>query len=170
MFSCKHFCGWMITFLVPVWFLCMVPSAQATIGQADRDQSQPLDMGFKDGSSDTGAMRMVISLFAVLAFIAVGVFLLKKLTPYRGLTANAKNSVQVLSRVPLGQKSSICLVKIADEILVVGLTNTNMSLLSKMNADDYYQKQNTEVHEASTEYKHSFRKILDKIGINERKT
>lgn len=168
MLSCTHFWNWMIIFLVPVWFLCMVPSAQAAIGQAD--QNQPLDIGLKDGNSDTGAMRMIVSLFAVLAFIAVGVFLLKKLTPYRGLTANAKNSIQVLSRVPLGQKSSICLVKIADEVLIVGLTNTNMSLLSKMSADDYYQKQDAEVHEASPEYKRSFRKILDKIGINERGT
>jgi len=148
----------------------MAASVQATIGQADQDHSKPLNMGLEDDRSDTGAMRMVISLFLVLAFIAAGVFLMKKLTPYRGLAANARNSIQVLSRVPLGQKTSICLVRIADEVLVVGLTNTNMSLLSKMSADDYYKEQNTEVHEAPVEHRHSFRKILDRIGINERRT
>lgn len=170
MFSCTRFRGWVGIFLIPAWFLCMVSSAQAAIGQADQNHSQPLNIGLENDSSDTGAMRMVISLFLVLAFIAAGVFLMKKLTPYKGLTGSARNSIQVLSKVPLGQKTSICLVRIADEILVVGLTNTNMSLLSKMSADDYYQERNTEVHEAPAEYKHSFRKILDKIGINGRRT
>ncbi len=144
--------------------------AEATIGQMRQDQSESQNLGPGNDSLDTSGIRMIASLFVVLALIAAGVFLLKKIMPYRGFAANGKHHIQVLSRVSLGQKRSICLVKIADEVLVVGLTNTNISLLSKMNADDYYDGQGMDIHEPSAEYKQSFRKVLDKIGIRNRRT
>ena len=70
--------------------------------------------------------------------IAAGVFVLKKVSPYRGLAASSGNPVSVISKIPLGQKKSICLVRVADEILVIGLTSANVSLLTKMSAEDYY--------------------------------
>jgi len=94
-------------------------------------------------------IRMIASLMAVLALIVGSVFLLKKVIPYRGITANGKHSIMVLSRLSLGQKKSICLVRVADEILVIGLTNTNMSLLSKMRPDDYYGEGGQDTYEAS---------------------
>ncbi len=166
-----RFIGQVSTFLIPVCFLCLISmkSAEATIGQTHQDQSETPTLGLEDNGLDTGGIRMVVSLLAVLAFIAVGVFLLKKMMPYRGLAANGKHPIQILSRASLGQKRSICLVRIADEILVVGLTNTSVSLLSKINADDY-EAQGADIHETSTEYKQSFRKVLDKIGIGDRRT
>lgn len=158
--------------LIPVCFLCLISmrSVEATTGPTHQDQSEPQTLGLEDSSLDTSGIRMIVSLLVVLALIASGVFLLKKIMPYRGLAANGNHPIQILSRVPLGQKRSICLVRIADEVLVVGLTNTNISLLSKMNADDYYDAQGIDIHETSTEYKLSFRKVLDKIGIRDRRT
>jgi len=91
----------------------------------------------EDSILDAG-IRMIVSLLLVLALIVAGVFLLRKMTPYKRLMSNAKHPMSVLSRISLGQKKSICLVKVAGEILVIGLTNTNMSILSKINADDLY--------------------------------
>ena len=117
------------------------------------------------------AVRMTVSLLMVLALIAFGVFLLKKITPYKGFASNVKNPILVLSKIPLGQKKSICLVKIADEILVIGMTNSNMSLLSKLNAEDYYQEHSKDAYSISESgYKHSFHKLLGKIDVWNRKT
>ena len=139
------------------------------------------DMDSTEEDSGGGALRMTVSLLVVLALIAAGVFLLKKIAPYSGLIgsqAHAKHPT-VLSRLSLGQRSSICLIRIADEILVVGITNTNMSLLSKISADDYYSEDaNTRGTPANVSAQtsiyggnfRSFRKVLEKIGVCNRKT
>lgn len=113
---------------------------------------------------------MISSLLAVLALIAGGVFLLKKLTPYKGIVSNMEHSISILSRASLGQRRSICLVRIADEILVLGLTNTNVSVLSKIKADEYYSKSDKDIYETPSGKKQSFRKVLDKIGIGSHRT
>ena len=61
-------------------------------------------------------------------------------------------------------------MRVANEILVVGLANNNMSLLSKISVEDYYKEVNTPgryPYESSAGEKQAFRKILDKI-INAR--
>jgi flagellar biosynthetic protein FliO len=102
-------------------------------------RTSELDDGVSDGGMLDAGIRMAVSLLMVLALIAAGVFVLKKVSPYRGLAASSGNPVSVISKIPLGQKKSICLVRVADEILVIGLTSANVSLLAKMNAEDYYR-------------------------------
>jgi len=152
----------MILLLACLFCLISVNSAKA-----QQDQS---DIYTENDIPGISGIRMVASLLAVLALIVGGVFLLKKLTPYGGVSASAEHPISFLSRVSLGQKKSICLIKIADEILVVGLTNANISVLSKMNADEYYSKAGGNVRDVPAEYGQSFRKVLDKIGIRNRRT
>ena len=111
------------------------------------------EQGAEYGDSGAG-LRMVVSLLVVLALIIGSVFLLKRLTPH-----NKGHQVSVLSKISLGAKKSICLVKIADEILIIGVTNTNMSLLSKMSAEEYYSDE----AEASAMKKRSFSELLKKF-------
>ena len=148
--------------------LCCLPAIsisettdKSIVGQEDNDF---------DTSFDTSGVRMIASLLAVLGLIFGGVYLLKKLTPYKGLISNTEHSISVLSRMSLGQKRSICLVKIAGEILVIGLTNSNISVLSKMDADEYYSKNESDTHRTPAEYRPSFSKILSKIGIKNNRT
>ncbi len=116
-------------------------------------------------------IRMIVSLLLVLALIVAAVVFLKKITPYKGFMSRVNHPMLVLSKIPLGQKRFICLVRVADEILVIGLTNTNVSLLSKMNADDYFNKGGEETHDASEAgYERSFRRLLDKIGVSGHRT
>ena len=130
--------------------------------------------------SGSGILRMVVSLLVVLALIAVSIFFLKKITPYSGIIGSnvqSKHPMVVLSRLSLGQRRFICLVRIVDEILVIGVTNTSMSLLSKISTEDYYSE-DTGVHRTpgnansqSTRYGgnfRSFRKVLEKIGVWDR--
>lgn len=108
--------------------------SQTRSGYASESDDEVSDGGMLDAG-----LRMTVSLLMVLALIAAGVFVLKKVSPYRGLTASSANPVSVISKIPLGQKKSICLVKVADEILVIGMTSANVSLLTKMSAEDYYR-------------------------------
>ena len=122
------------------------------------------DNGVYDGSMLDAGIRMAVSLLMVLALIAAGVFVLKKVSPYRGLTASSENPVSVISKIPLGQKKSICLVRVADEILVIGLTSANVSLLTKMNAEDYYRGDGqTSSQTMKQKDKGSFRKLYSTL-------
>lgn len=111
-------------------------------------------------------IQMISSLFAVLALIAACVFALKKLTRYRGF-ANG-NNISIISTIPLGQKKSICLVRISNEVLIIGITNANMSLLTKMNLEDYYGKDAENKLPMQNNYpesigNHGFRRLLSKL-------
>ena len=44
--------------------------------------------------------------------------------------------VQLLFQEPLGQKRSICLVKVLDRVLVLGVTNAHISYLSTLENDE----------------------------------
>ncbi len=116
-----------------------------------------------DGMLDAG-IRMTVSLLIVLALIAAGVFVLKKVSPYRGLAGDSAHPVSVISKIPLGQKKSICLVRVADEILVIGLTSANVSLLTKMNAEDYYRGEwRTTAQNVKQKGKGGFRKLYSTL-------
>ena len=158
-----HFSGQISRFLILVCFFSLMC---ASSGWATTESAMELI----DDSSGVSWMRMISSLLAVLALIAGGVFLLKKLTPYKGMTSNTERSISILSRASLGQRRSICLVKIADEILVLGLTNTNISVLSRLDADEYYSRNEKDLSETASGQKQSFRRVLEKMGIGSHQT
>ncbi len=93
------------------------------------------------------SIRMIASLLFVLALIIGGVFLLKKVPLYKRFMLNSKKPVSVITNVSLGHKRSICIVKVANEMLILGLTGTNISLLSKMSADEFLSYMNVNVTE-----------------------
>ena len=125
MFRYIHFISQIGIFLILLCF-CL-PTFAGNAETADKSI-----MGPEGDDFNMSGVRMIASLLAVLGLIFGGVFLLKKLTPFKGIVPNMEHSISILSRVSLGQKRSICLVKVADEILVIGLTNSNISILSKM--------------------------------------
>jgi len=81
------------------------------------------------------SLRMIFALFVVVALIFLFVFILKRINPRRGMGDNQR-PVQLLFQEPLGQKRSICLVKVLDSVLVLGVTNTNISYLSTLENDE----------------------------------
>ncbi|MGB9596031.1 MAG: flagellar biosynthetic protein FliO [Candidatus Poribacteria bacterium] len=111
------------------------------------------------------SIRMITSLFFVLALIVGGVFLLKKIPLYRRFMLGSRNPVSVITSVSLGHRRSVCVVKVANEMLILGLTNTNISLLSKMDADEFLSYMNTDIIDSykSDENKTSFLNQLKKF-------
>jgi len=111
--------------------------AQSSV-YSDYDQQKTNNIQKDEYSNFNALLRMTVSLLIVLSLIVGSVFLIKKLRIYKILVPNTRNPVSIVSNISLGHRRSLCLVKVANEILVIGMTNTSMSLLSKINADDYY--------------------------------
>ncbi len=123
------------TIFVFISLFILFADAQSNL-YSDYDQ-QNIDNIQKD-SNFNALLRMTVSLLIVLSLIVGSVFLIKKLRIYKILMPSARNPVSIVSNISLGHRRSLCLVKVANEILVIGMTNNSMSLLSKINADDYY--------------------------------
>jgi len=81
------------------------------------------------------SLRMIFALFLVIALICLFVFILRKINPRRGITDNQR-PVQLMFQESLGQKRSICLVKVFDRVLVLGVTNAHISYLSTLENDE----------------------------------
>jgi flagellar biogenesis protein FliO len=79
----------------------------------------------------------LLKTLVVLGLISVGLFYgIRLLAKRQGLQPKGENIVDVIAQVPIQQNKQIHLVKIADEILVLGVTDSNINLLSKI--DDQY--------------------------------
>ena len=82
-------------------------------------------------------MRMVVMLSLVLALIFVIFFLFKKFVLKNTLFGGGEKIIKVLSTGYLAPKKNIALVEVAGEILVLGISNDNISLLA--NIDDEHR-------------------------------
>lgn len=82
-------------------------------------------------------MRMVVMLFLVLALIFIIFFLFKKFVLKNTLFGGGEKIIKVLSTGYLAPKKNIALVEVAGEILVLGISNDNISLLA--NIDDEHR-------------------------------
>lgn len=122
---------------VSMSLLILSVSAQSNL-YLDYNQENVDNIQKDNYNSFSAFLRMVVSLLIVLSLIVGGVFLLKKFKIYKLLAPNVKSPVSVISNIPLGNRRSLCLVKVANEILIIGMTSNSMSLLSKLSADDYY--------------------------------
>lgn len=85
----------------------------------------------RESSEDKSSFWLrIISLLMILIFIALGIFAFKKLKDRE--IDNGGRSLSVLHRLPVGQKESICVVEVGDQILIVGVTSSSISLLDKV--------------------------------------
>jgi len=76
-------------------------------------------------------IRMIFSLLVVAALIFMGYFLIKNLRA-RGIKLRKDTSLSVISCLPIGPKRYIYLVKIADCVLVLGVTGERITLLHRI--------------------------------------
>lgn len=74
----------------------------------------------------------VVSLMAVFTFVSAAAYFVSKFLSRRINGFNSVNSVNVLATLPLGSNKSIMMVKMAGSIMVVGVTDSNISLLKEI--------------------------------------
>ncbi len=74
-------------------------------------------------------------IFFLLAALAVVIFLLKRFGPRAGLPGFKRGNLQIDSQLSLGPKKSVVVVRFLNKSLVLGVTDTNINLLTEVEAD-----------------------------------
>lgn len=86
------------------------------------------------GGPQLGEMlvRTVVALIALLALLYLGVFALKRYVLQKNGAGRAFPSLSVIGSTFLGAKKAIYLVQVLDRILILGVTDAQVSLLSEI--------------------------------------
>jgi flagellar biosynthetic protein FliO len=75
--------------------------------------------------------RIAISLCVIVAIIYLTVFLLRKLSGKR-IGGKKGTAIQIIEQTYLAPKKSVCLLKLADRAVLVGITENRISMLTEM--------------------------------------
>ena len=78
--------------------------------------------------------RIAVSLCVIVAIIYLTVFLLKKLSNSH-IGGRKGTAIQIVEQTYLAPKKSVCLLKLADRAVLVGITENSMNLLTEMEWD-----------------------------------
>ncbi|MGV8846797.1 flagellar biosynthetic protein FliO, partial [Tessaracoccus sp.] len=73
---------------------------------------------------------LVVRLILSLALVAGLLWLAARLAGKRGLGASA-GAVEILARQPLSRTSSVCVVRVADRVLILGSSDQQVTLLGE---------------------------------------
>ena len=81
-------------------------------------------------------LKMLLSLGAVLALMFGLVFVLKRFVVPGGTASGFSVPIQILGRKSLQPKKSIVVLKVAEKILVVGVSEQGIQMLTELAEDD----------------------------------
>jgi flagellar biosynthetic protein FliO len=85
--------------------------------------------------------RLGLSLLAIVVIIYATVFLMKKLS---GNKIGRGRTIQIIEQTYLAPKKSVCLLKLADRVVLVGITENNINMLTELDCEsmpaDYLNK------------------------------
>ncbi len=103
-------------------------------GQTQALTSQPLDAKSPEFGWGT-YFQSVGVIFFLLAALAVGFYLLKRFGAKSGLPGFKRGNMKIESQLSLGPKKSVVVVRFLNKSLVLGVTDTNINLLTEVEAD-----------------------------------
>ena len=81
-------------------------------------------------------LRMVSALVIVIACIYGGIFLLRRLMGQRQGRQGQSNILEVLETTSVAPKKTVSLIRVADKAVLVGITETGMSVLTELSPDE----------------------------------
>ncbi|GAU08380.1 flagellar biosynthetic protein FliO [Desulfoplanes formicivorans] len=97
----------------------------------------PNATSFSGSSSYMGDfLHMLGWLCVILALVFVVLYLLKRFGPQAGLSMGGGKSVKILGQVSLGPKKHLVVVRFLNKILVLGVTDTQINLVTEMTTDE----------------------------------
>lgn len=74
-------------------------------------------------------MRMFVSLGAILGIVGVGLYILRRSPWGVRFAPSRRELIQVLSRCSLGPRESLCLVRVEKEVVLLGLSGSQITPL-----------------------------------------
>jgi flagellar biosynthetic protein FliO len=92
------------------------------------------------GSVLPSLTRIAVSLLVIIAIIYLTVFVLRKLSGNRLGGGKKGRTVQVVEQTYLAPKKSVCLLKLADRAVLVGVTDSTISFLTEFDWDSLPQE------------------------------
>jgi flagellar protein FliO/FliZ len=84
-------------------------------------------------------IKMILSLGAVLGLMFGLVYVLKRFVLPGGVAAQQPVVIEVLGRKALQPKKSVVVLKVAERVLVVGLSEQGMQTLTELSSDELQQ-------------------------------
>jgi flagellar biosynthetic protein FliO len=126
------------------------PKRRESIQQTD-PSNKPLKFLDYDGDLTNGsapgmpetAGKMFSSLALVLGVMFLIFYVFKKFVLKNGLMGGNTQTIKVIGTGVLGPRKSVSLVEVAGEILVLGISNDNISLLSKIEDEEKIEELKT---------------------------
>lgn len=77
------------------------------------------------------ALKMAGALFLVLALLFLILFLLKRYGHKTGLMRQFSSDLQVLGQISLGPRKSVVVVRYLNKVMVLGVTDSSITLLTE---------------------------------------
>jgi len=114
------------------------------VAQQPAETVQPTPLG--------SIIKMISALIVVLFCVYFGLYFLKRLMNRRGAKGGSASALEVLDTAYVGQKKSISLVRVAGRSVLVGVTDTQISMLTELSAEEteavLAEQPNTEIGES----------------------
>jgi flagellar biosynthetic protein FliO len=80
-------------------------------------------------------LKMILALAAVIACIYVGIFILKKMTGQKKIKGGGTSILEVIETAHLDPKKSLSLVRVADRSVLIGVTDSQITVLTEIDSD-----------------------------------
>lgn len=106
------------------------PSPAAGTEKVEVSAEQPLTPSLT-GNVLPSLTRIAVSLGVIVVIIYLSVFGLKKMSGGR-IGGRKGNTIQIIEQTYLAPKKSVCLVKLADRAVLLGITEGGITLLTEM--------------------------------------
>ncbi len=92
------------------------------------------DNGLSDLSMGMASLKVAGSLLLLLGVLLLGFYLLRRFGPRAGLRFAAGDDLKLLAQVSLGPKRQLILVRFLNKLLLIGVTESNIQLISEADA------------------------------------
>ena len=104
---------------------------------ADGQNAEPVGKSlYNGGSLALSTFKMISALVVVLVCIYLGVYFLKKLMGRRSAANGKNNLLEVLETTYVGPKKTVSLVRVAGRSVLIGVTDSQISILTELDAGE----------------------------------
>lgn len=97
---------------------------------------------------DTDMLWSVLKLILALPVVILLAYISLRLTNKYMRTHNQGKNIQIMERTPINNKASICVVRIGEEFMVVGISENSFQVFKTLKQDEVkdYTNSNTDIN------------------------
>jgi flagellar protein FliO/FliZ len=88
------------------------------------------------GTPTMAIVKMISALIVVIFCIYFGIYLLKRLMNRRLAANGGRQNLEVLETSFVGPKKQVSLIRVADRSVLIGITESNISVLSELSEEE----------------------------------